>query len=63
MTEPLLRMPDGSYASRDGRFYFDRVSGNRWRAIDASRKKSVESCFRLLSEAKAWMKQRRKVRP
>jgi hypothetical protein len=67
--EPLLRMPNGSYASRDGRFYFDRIGHSRdtsaynWRVIDAIHRKSVEFCAYALTDAKVWMQRRRKARP
>jgi hypothetical protein len=59
-TEPLLRMPDGSYASHDGRFYFNRIGRNNWRVIDAIHQKSVEFSASTLADTKTWMRRRRR---
>lgn len=61
-SEQLLRIRSGEYASPDGRFYATRER-RAWRVIDASRPKSLETTVNTLSEARKWMRRRRKVRP
>jgi hypothetical protein len=65
--EPLLRMPGGSYASPDGRFYVERLHHVErrhsvgWCVQDALPRQLLQTGVRTLAEARVWMQRRRRA--